>query len=88
MSAAYDTGTRAVAVVLGAAAALVLLLAGHLAAGIDRAQTPAILIAILAIVSLALAGLAAVLPGVWRLVGLALAALPLLWVLAAVARAA
>jgi hypothetical protein len=85
---AYDAGTRAVAAVLGVCAALLLALSGHVAAGIDRAEAPAFLIVALSLVSLALAALAVLVPGLWRLACLALASLPLLWVVSVVASTA
>ena len=88
MSPAYDAGTRAVAYVLGAAASLVLAFSRHLAHAIDRPEASAGAIVALALASLAAAGLTIVLPGAWRIAGLALATLPLLQVVSAVAATA
>ncbi|GAA1159028.1 hypothetical protein [Nocardioides aquiterrae] len=88
MSPAYDAGTRAVAYLVGAAATLVLAFSRHLARAVDRPEASAGTIAVLALASLAGVGLTLVVPGAWRIAALALATLPLLWVLSAVAATA
>ncbi|MCW2792002.1 MAG: hypothetical protein JWO76_1100 [Nocardioides sp.] len=84
----YETGTGVVAGILGACAISLLAFAGRLAGAIDRDATPAGLVVVLALISLAATGTSVVVPGVWRLVCLAGATLPLLWIFAAVASTA
>lgn len=88
MSTELATASRIVAGLLGATALVLVTVAGGLADWIDRDRAPASLILTLALASLVAAGLAAVGPGAWRLVCLAAAAVPLLWILSVVASVA
>jgi fatty acid desaturase len=80
----YETGTGVVAGILGACALALAAFADRLADGINRDTAPAVLIVVLALISLTIAGMSLVVPGIWRLVCLTVATLPLLWIVAAV----
>jgi hypothetical protein len=84
----YETGTGVVAGILGACAFALAAFAEGLADGIDRDTTPSVLIFVLALISLTVAGISVVVPGIWRLVCLTVATVPLLWIVAAVASTA
>ena len=85
---AFESGTRVVSALLGMTALTLLLTSPALAASINRSYTPTSELAGLAAASLVAAVVSTLVPGIWRLVGIALATAPLLAVVAAWAHTA
>lgn len=85
---AYESGTWWVAFVLGFTALMVLLGSPLLDESINREEMPASRLAGLGATSLLAAIVTTLVPGIWRLVGIAAATAPLLLVVAAVSQTA